>query len=376
MENQETKITPQDIIDKEFRVKFRGFDRDEVDSFLEELAENLFKLTDENTTLNEKILALQQDLEAASSVVSQGQMELPVEIENILEDLKQDIIAISADLASLKQDKPSLASLENNLKVAVTAIQEATREAKTQGQPEIPADFLNSLVTFQQGAETVAAELAALKEDRQVFDSLKSSLKEIISSAREAAATMAPQQQVEIGADLNKTMADFTKESETIRTDLAALRQELGTISEIREDIKKEVQELLASHFKELETKLSSLGDRTGAAPPKKKEKLLAAEIIEEPKGKEEAVIQDYKGYDEDFTDDGALEFLSEDDILDVDKLRNVFQSVLDEDLRDSQESSEGDEVTADLLFLDDLLEDEPEPKVSFSMDEKETGNK
>jgi DivIVA domain-containing protein len=376
MENQETKITPQDIIDKEFRVKFRGFDRDEVDSFLEELAENLFKLTDENTTLNEKILALQQDLEAASSVVSQGQMELPVEIENILEDLKQDIIAISADLASLKQDKPSLASLENNLKVAVTALQEAAREAKTQGQPEIPADFLNSLVTFQQGAETVAAELAALKEDRQVFDSLKSSLKEIISSAREAAATMAPQQQVEIGADLNKTMADFTKESETIRTDLAALRQELGTISEIREDIKKEVQELLASHFKELETKLSSLGDRTGAAPPKKKEKLLAAEIIEEPKGKEEAAIQDYKGYDEDFTDDGALEFLSEDDILDVDKLRNVFQSVLDEDLRDSQESSEGDEVTADLLFLDDLLEDEPEPKVTFSMDEKETGNK
>jgi len=376
MENQETKITPQDIIDKEFRVKFRGFDRDEVDSFLEELAENLFKLTDENTTLNEKILALQQDLEAAGSVVSQGQMELPVEIENILEDLKQDIIAISADLASLKQDKPSLASLENNLKVAVTALQEATREAKTQGQPEIPADFLNSLVTFQQGAETVAAELAALKEDRQVFDSLKSSLKEIISSAREAAATMAPQQQVEIGADLNKTMADFTKESETIRTDLAALRQELGTISEIREDIKKEVQELLASHFKELETKLSSLGDRTGAAPPKKKEKLLAAEIIEEPKGKEEAAIQDYKGYDEDFTDDGALEFLSEDDILDVDKLRNVFQSVLDEDLRDSQESSEGDEVTADLLFLDDLLEDEPEPKVTFSMDEKETGNK
>jgi DivIVA domain-containing protein len=376
MENQETKITPQDIIDKEFRVKFRGFDRDEVDSFLEELAENLFKLTDENTTLNEKILALQQDLEAAGSVVSQGQMELPVEIENILEDLKQDIIAISADLASLKQDKPSLASLENNLKVAVTALQEAAREVKTQGQPEIPADFLNSLVTFQQGAETVAAELAALKEDRQVFDSLKSSLKEIISSAREAAATMAPQQQVEIGADLNKTMADFTKESETIRTDLAALRQELGTISEIREDIKKEVQELLASHFKELETKLSSLGDRTGAAPPKKKEKLLAAEIIEEPKGKEEAVIQDYKGYDEDFTDDGALEFLSEDDILDVDKLRNVFQSVLDEDLRDSQESSEGDEVTADLLFLDDLLEDEPEPKVTFSMDEKETGNK
>jgi hypothetical protein len=188
---------------------------------------------------------------------------------------------------------------------------------------------------------------------------------------------MAPQQQVEIGADLNKTMADFTKESETIRTDLAALRQELGTISGIREDINKEVQELLASHIKELETKLSTLGDRTGAAPPKKKEKLLAAEIIEEPEGKkEDTAVQDHLEYDQDLTDDGALEFLSEDDILDVDKLRNVFQSVLDEDLRDSHESPEDDDVTADLLFLDDLLEDEPEPKVTFSMDEKETGNK
>ena len=52
MEQQEIKITPQDIIDKEFRVKFRGFDMAEVDSFLEEVAENLFKLTEENTVLN------------------------------------------------------------------------------------------------------------------------------------------------------------------------------------------------------------------------------------------------------------------------------------------------------------------------------------
>ena len=30
------KMTPQDIIDKEFRTKFRGFDMAEVDIFLEE----------------------------------------------------------------------------------------------------------------------------------------------------------------------------------------------------------------------------------------------------------------------------------------------------------------------------------------------------
>ena len=33
------KITPQDIIDREFKVKFRGFDMTEVDTFLEEVAD-------------------------------------------------------------------------------------------------------------------------------------------------------------------------------------------------------------------------------------------------------------------------------------------------------------------------------------------------
>ncbi|MFC1827821.1 DivIVA domain-containing protein, partial [Thermodesulfobacteriota bacterium] len=37
------KITLQDIIEKEFRVKFRGFDIVEVDTFLEEVAENFFQ---------------------------------------------------------------------------------------------------------------------------------------------------------------------------------------------------------------------------------------------------------------------------------------------------------------------------------------------
>ena len=68
------EITPQDIIDKEFRVKFRGFDMAEVDAFLEEVAESFFKLTEENTLLNEKVLALQEDLETVDSMAPQGQV--------------------------------------------------------------------------------------------------------------------------------------------------------------------------------------------------------------------------------------------------------------------------------------------------------------
>ena len=69
---------------------------------------------------------------------------------------------------------------------------------------------------------------------------------------------------------------------------------------------------------------------------------------------------------------------MSEDDILDVDKLRGIFQSVLDEGTSDVHDSREGDDATADLLFLydDDLMQDEHEPEVTFSLDENEADKK
>jgi len=380
MEQQEMKITPQDIIDKEFRVKFRGFDMAEVDSFLEEVAENLFKLTEENTVLNEKILALQQDLEAALSMVPQGQIELSEELENNLEDLKQDIAAISVDLASLKQERLSFDPLENSIKAAVASIHEAAAGMKHQTQFDIPAEFLAALNTFKQDSETIAAEINGLKEDRQAIDALKKSLEQVVSSAREAASSIAPQQQgqAEAGAELTNTLDDFKQGTEAIKIELTGLKQKIETISGMREDIIKEVRELLSSQFRKLEEKLSQVGTGTAVAPPSKKDKLLTAEIIEESEGTEKDTRgQDFEEEDEDFEDD-ALEFLNEDDILDVDKLRNVFQSVLDDEIGDGHRSREGeDDVTADLLFFDDdLLEDEPEPKVSFAMDDKESGKK
>jgi len=49
------KITPLDIQEKQFTVKFRGFDVREVDGFLEETAGVFESLTNENNKLREKI---------------------------------------------------------------------------------------------------------------------------------------------------------------------------------------------------------------------------------------------------------------------------------------------------------------------------------
>ena len=52
------KITPLDIQQKQFRIKFRGFDILEVDNFLEQLAISFRSLLQENAGLHEEIKKL------------------------------------------------------------------------------------------------------------------------------------------------------------------------------------------------------------------------------------------------------------------------------------------------------------------------------
>ncbi|GFR35033.1 DivIVA domain-containing protein [Thermobrachium celere] len=55
-------ITPNEIINKEFKKVFRGYDVDEVDEFLEQLSEDYEKIYKDNINLKEKIEALNEKL--------------------------------------------------------------------------------------------------------------------------------------------------------------------------------------------------------------------------------------------------------------------------------------------------------------------------
>lgn len=50
-----TKITPLDIQQQQFKLKFRGFDIQEVDSYLEQMADAFESFLDNNKSLREKI---------------------------------------------------------------------------------------------------------------------------------------------------------------------------------------------------------------------------------------------------------------------------------------------------------------------------------
>ncbi len=56
------KITPLDIQQMVFRVRLRGFDRDEVNRFLEEVAQTVESLNRENSTLRERLASLEQQV--------------------------------------------------------------------------------------------------------------------------------------------------------------------------------------------------------------------------------------------------------------------------------------------------------------------------
>jgi chromosome segregation ATPase len=227
---------------------------------------------------------------------------------------------------------------------------------------------LNStLDELKKNSEAIATEMASLKADRQTLDSLQKNLEEVISKTQKTVPAMTPQAQADDG-NLAETLDEFRKSSETIS----------GDLEDLKEEIKSELQELLKSHFSDLEEKLSKASPVGVQAEPiptmpatgEKEVPLAAAIIEEEPEGAEEETrLPDFGEEDESLDDD--LEFLSEDDILDVDKLRGVFQSVLDNSVSDAPSSRESDdESSSDLLFLEDILEDEPEPEVTFSMEE------
>jgi cell division initiation protein len=61
---QGLKISPADIIQKEFSIRFRGYDTSQVDDFLEEAAKAYSRILEEHARLSEETRVLQQEVAA------------------------------------------------------------------------------------------------------------------------------------------------------------------------------------------------------------------------------------------------------------------------------------------------------------------------
>ncbi|MCS7203554.1 MAG: DivIVA domain-containing protein [Thermodesulfovibrio sp.] len=121
------RITPLDIQQKQFKVRFRGFDMEEVYSFLEIIRETLEEILKENAILKEKVALLENQVEeykkmeqsirdtliTAQKLVEEYKenakreaelivKEAELRAENIIREAQEKVVKIHEDIVDLK----------------------------------------------------------------------------------------------------------------------------------------------------------------------------------------------------------------------------------------------------------------------------------
>mgnify|MGYP001560712413 FL=1 len=121
------RITPLDIQQKQFPTKFRGFDEEEVDSFLELVREEMEELLRENSSLREEVKKNEKQLKEYKNIettirdtlIATQQMvedyknnaqktadiikkEAELKAETLLKEAQEKVIKIHEDISDLK----------------------------------------------------------------------------------------------------------------------------------------------------------------------------------------------------------------------------------------------------------------------------------
>lgn len=161
------KITPIDIQQQQFKIKFRGFDVHEVDSFLEEISEVVENLLSENQSLLEKnrrldleSKALKKQEESFKKVMLNSQRvldqmkdnanksseliiaEAEVKAEKILNGAHNRLAQLHEDIAELKRQRMQIevqirAILESHTKLLELSNEEAKSADESDAKVQI-----------------------------------------------------------------------------------------------------------------------------------------------------------------------------------------------------------------------------------------------
>lgn len=117
------KITPLDIQQMQFKVRMRGYDRREVDQFLEELSQTVEGLNRENATLRDKLAATDAQLAELKKAEATLAHTL-VSAQTLTDELKQaaqrdaELIMKEAELKAselLQEARIEMAGLQRDL---------------------------------------------------------------------------------------------------------------------------------------------------------------------------------------------------------------------------------------------------------------------
>ncbi|MFO7495381.1 MAG: DivIVA domain-containing protein [Desulfobacterales bacterium] len=151
------KISPLEIQQQQFRVRFRGFDVREVDGFLEKMADAFETVGDENKQLQEEIRRLKRDIQGFREREESFKRAM-LNSQKVLEQIKgnarkaAELITAEAEvhaqkilngahnrLAQLHEDIAELKRQRMQIEVQIRAVLETHTKLLEMGQAEMDA---------------------------------------------------------------------------------------------------------------------------------------------------------------------------------------------------------------------------------------------
>lgn len=161
------KITPIDVQQKQFHVRFRGFDAHEVDSFLEQISESLEELCRENNLQQEEIQRLKRELqqhEEREKTFKRAMMNTQKVLDEMKANAKKEAKLVVSE-AEVKAEK-----ILNTAHNRLAQIHEDIAELKRQ-RVQFEVQFRSILETYAKLLDVDKEEVEALEaaEDKLKF---------------------------------------------------------------------------------------------------------------------------------------------------------------------------------------------------------------
>lgn len=150
-------LTIDDIYDKEFALKGGGYDRDDVDQFLDEICDEMISMQERMTAMEGDLIKAQQELKAEREAVKP--VPQPVEKEEAAAPVAKTSETLESILLSAQ--RLSDEAIETAKKKAAEIVKEAEEKAS-----QIVDDAQEEKQTIEKGLATMKA---AASDYRQSF---------------------------------------------------------------------------------------------------------------------------------------------------------------------------------------------------------------
>ena len=161
-------ISVRDIQEKEFATQAKnGYNVEEVDDFLDEIAEQLAALVRENLALNQQITGLEADVEAAKKAAAEAESKTPEYNEkgyfdNLQKSMREAILGAQRIADETVAEAKTQA---DQLKADAQAEADATVGKAQSDADKITADAKEQVEALKQQFENMKASAASFKAD-------------------------------------------------------------------------------------------------------------------------------------------------------------------------------------------------------------------